>query len=146
MLNHTGNSYITRWKQLCHPPDTVMSHRIKLYHPLVSGSRSNFAFAKQSKLRSGILKWNKKSTSSVFHFIWLCFYFKMSHNIYYISSWATILEYLPRGDTKAQGSGALCHPIPKAGIGWHNATGLLCHLRADILVRQPRSHVIHVYV
>ena len=27
MLNHAGNSYITRRKQLCHPPDTVMSHR-----------------------------------------------------------------------------------------------------------------------
>ena len=87
----------------------VMSHRTQLYQPLMylfcllirSGLRSNFAFAKQSKLRSGILKWNKKSTSSVFHFIWLCFYFKMSHNIYHISSWATIPEYLPRGDTKA---------------------------------------------
>ena len=30
MLNHAGNSYITRRKQLCHPPDTVMSHRIQL--------------------------------------------------------------------------------------------------------------------
>ena len=62
MLNHTGNSYITRRKQLCHPPDTVMSHRIQLYHPLVkmfslligSGSRCNYAIAKQSKQRKGM--------------------------------------------------------------------------------------------
>ena len=35
MLYHAGNSYITRQKQLCHPPDTVMLHRKQLYHPLV---------------------------------------------------------------------------------------------------------------
>ena len=73
MLNHAGNSYIPRWKQLCHPPDTV-----------ISGSRSNGAVAKQSKQSSGIWKQNLESTSSVFHFIWLCFYFKMSHNIYHM--------------------------------------------------------------
>ena len=77
LLNHAGNSYITRRKQLCHPPDTVMSHRIQLYHPLVylfcilirSGSRSNVAVAKQSKQRSGIINRNKEYTSSVFHLI-----------------------------------------------------------------------------
>ena len=79
MLNHAGNNYIIHRKQLCHPPDTVLSHRKQLYHPLVylfcilirSGSKSNVAVAKQSKQRSGILKRNKESTSSVFHFIWL---------------------------------------------------------------------------
>ena len=110
MLNHAGNSYFYRPKQLCHPPDTVMSHRIQLYLPLVylfcilirSGSRSNVAVANQSKLqRSGFIKRNKESTSSVFHFIWLRFYLKMSHNIYHMSSRATIPEYQPLGDTKA---------------------------------------------
>ena len=65
LLNHAGNSYITRRKQLCHPPDTVMSHRRQLYHPLLylfcisirSGSRSNNDVAKQSKKRSGILRY-----------------------------------------------------------------------------------------
>ena len=109
MLNHAGNSYITRRKQLCHPPDTVMSHRIQLYHPLVylfcilirSGSRSNVSVAKQSKQRSGIIKRNKEFTSSIFHFSWLRFYLKMSHNIYHMSSRATIPEYQPLGDRKA---------------------------------------------
>ena len=111
MLNHAGNSYtcITHRKRLCHPPDTVMSHRRQLYHPFVymvcilirSGSRSNDAVAKQSKYRSGILKRNEESRSSVFHSIWLCFYLKMSHIIYHTSSWATIPEWHPLGDTKA---------------------------------------------
>ena len=129
MLNHTGNSYITRRKQLCHPPDTVMSHRIQLYHPLVNlfcmlirlGSRFIYAVAKQSIQRSGILNPTLRFTSSVFYFVWL-FYFKMSHNIYHTSSRATIPEYQP--------------------LGWHNAPGLSCHLVADILVCHPRSHDI----
>ena len=53
-----------------------MSHRIQLYHPLVnlfcmlirSGSRCNYAVAKQSKQRSGI--------PAVFYFVCLCFYLK----------------------------------------------------------------------
>ena len=142
MLNHDGNSYIARRKHLCHPADTVMSHRIQLYHPLVylfcilirSGSRSNVAVAKQSKRRSGIIKRNKESASSLFHFIWLRFYLKMSHNIYHMSSRATIPEYQPLGYTK------------DFGIGWHNAPGLSCHLGADILVCHPRSRVIYVYL
>ena len=60
MLNHAGNSYITRRKELCHPPETVMSHRNQLYHPLVnllcmlirSGSRCNYAVAKQRNTSS----------------------------------------------------------------------------------------------
>ena len=35
MLNHAWNSDITRRKQLCHPLDTVMSHRKQLYRTLV---------------------------------------------------------------------------------------------------------------
>ena len=35
MLNHAGNRCITRRIQLCHPPDTVTSHRRQLYQPLV---------------------------------------------------------------------------------------------------------------
>ena len=109
MLNHAGNSYITRQKQLCHPPNTVISHMKQLYHPLVylfcilirSGSRSNDAVAKQSKQRSGILKRNEESTNHVFHFIWLCFHLKMSHNIYHMSSRATIPEYRHLGNMKA---------------------------------------------
>ena len=81
MLNHAGNSYITRRKQLCHPPDTVMSHRKQLYHPFVylfcilirSGSRSNVVFAKGSKQRSEIIKRNKEFTTIEFYFIWLRF-------------------------------------------------------------------------
>ena len=37
----------------------------------------------------------------MFHFIWLRFYLKMSHNIYHMSSRATIPEFQPLGDTKA---------------------------------------------
>ena len=115
MLNHAGNSYITRRKQLCHPPDTIMSHRKQLYHPLMylfcilirSDSRSNVAVAKQSKQRSGIINGNKEYAISVFHFNWLLFYLKMSHNIYHMSSRAT----LPVGDTKAL---ARYHPLPSA--------------------------------
>ena len=95
MLDHAGNIYIIR--------------RIQLYHPLVylfwilirSGSLSSDTVAKQSKQGSGILKQNEESTSSVFHFIWLCFYLKMSHNIYHMSSRATTPEYQRLGDTKA---------------------------------------------
>ena len=136
MLNNAGNSYITRRKRLCHPPDipVVMPHRRQLYHPHVylfcilirSGSRSNVTVAKQSKQTRGSLKRNKESTSSVFHFIWLWFYFKMSHNTYHMSSRATISEYQP------------------LGVGWHNAPGLSCHIGADILVCHPRSHVIYL--
>ena len=102
MLNHAGNSYIPRWKQLCHPPDTV-----------ISGSRSNGAVAKQSKQSSGIWKQNLESTSSVFHFIWLCFYFKMSHNIYhmYVFSGGYTRISAPRWH---ESPGALCHPMLKA--------------------------------
>ena len=54
-----------------------MSRRRKLYYPLVymfcilirSGSRYNETVAKQSKWRSGILKPNEESRSSVFNFI-----------------------------------------------------------------------------
>ena len=83
-LCHKLKNAKSRWKQLyhppkklCHPADTVMSHRIQLYHPLVyffcilitSGWISNVTVAKQSKQRSGIIKRNKESKSSVFHFI-----------------------------------------------------------------------------
>ena len=79
MLNHAGNSYITRRKQLCHLPDTVMSHRIQLYHPLVylfcilirSGSRSNVAVAKQRKQRSGIIKRNKYVTLEAMWYMYI---------------------------------------------------------------------------
>ena len=84
ILNHAGNSYITRRKQLCHPPDTVMSHRIQLYHPLVyffcilirSGSRSNVAVAKQSKQRCGIIKRNKRIYEQCISFYLTSFLFK----------------------------------------------------------------------
>ena len=115
--------------------DTVLSPLVYLFCILIRlGSRSNNAVAKLSRQRSGILKQNEESTSSVFHFIWLCFYWKMSHNIYHMSSWATIPEYQPLNDTKALG----CYVTrcwkpwrvmsPDAeGIGWHNAPGLSCH-------------------
>ena len=45
----------------------------------------------------------------------LFFIFKMSHNIYHMSSPATLPEYLLLGDTKA------------FGIGWHSASRLSSH-------------------
>ena len=77
------------------------------------------AVAKQNKQRSEIIKRNKESTYSVFHFIWLRFYLKMSRNIYHMSSRSTIPEYQPLGDA--------------FGIEWHNTPGLSCHLGADNL-------------
>ena len=50
---------------------------------------------------SGNSKRNKEYMSSVFQFISLCFYFNMSHDIYHMSSRATLPEYQPHGDTKA---------------------------------------------
>ena len=37
----------------------------------------------------------------MFHFLWLCFYLKMSYSIYHMSSRATKPDYQPLGDTKA---------------------------------------------
>ena len=129
MLNHTGNSYITCRKQLCHAPYTVMPHRRQLYHPLM------YLFCKliRSSLwsttpllskvnRSRNLKWNKELSNSVFHFIWLCFYLKC-HITYITSSRATIPEYKSLVDTKA-----LVHYVTSA----------------DILVCHPGSHVLYV--
>ena len=79
--------YITRRIQL-------ISLRRQFYHPLVylfcilirSGSISNDAVAKQSKQRSGILKRNDESTSSVFHFISIDFVLIQKCHITYITS------------------------------------------------------------
>ena len=87
MLNHAGNSYVTRRIQ-------IISHMRPFYHPFVylfcilirSGSISNDAVAKQSKQRSGILKRNDDSTSSVFHFILIDFVLIKKCHITYISS------------------------------------------------------------
>ena len=128
MLNHAGNSYIIAQKQLCHLPDTVMSQTGDGYITLsricsvcLSGSRSNDTndtVAKQSKRRSWILKQNEESKSSVSHFIWLCFYLKMSHYIYNMVSRATVREHI------------LCNTAPwrimstsAFGIEWHNSQG-----------------------
>ena len=130
MLDHTGNSYITCRKQLCHAPYTVMPHRRQLYHPLMY----LFCILIRSSLwsttpllskvnRSGNLKWNKELSNSVFHFIWLCFYLKC-HITYITSSRATIPEYKSLVDTKA-----LVHYVTSA----------------DILVCHPGSHVLYVY-
>ena len=120
MLNYGGNSYITHRKQLCLPPDTVMSHRKQWYHPLVylfcilirSGSRSNVAVAKQSKQRSGVIKRNKESTNNVFHFIWLRFYLKMSHKI--ISRLLGRLYQNISPSVTRKPWRVICHPLPSA--------------------------------
>ena len=121
MLNHAGNSYIIAQKQLCHLPDTVMSQTGDGYITLsricsvcLSGSRSNDTndtVAKQSKRRSWILKQNEESKSSVSHFIWLCFYLKMSHYIYNMVSRATVPE---NTSSATQRPGALCQPLHSA--------------------------------
>ena len=82
MLNHTGNSNITRLKQLCHPPDTVMPYRTQLYHYLAYlscmlirlGLRCNVTVAKQNKQRSWILKQKEESRavcSILFAFVFI---------------------------------------------------------------------------
>ena len=148
MLNHAGKSYITHRKQLCLPLDTDMSHRRQLYYPLVYlfcmlfrlGSGSTDAVGKQSKQRSGILKRNEESASSVFHSIWLCFYFKMSHNILVTCLLGRLYQNISPSVTRKPW---LVMSPSAFGIGWHNAPRLSCLLGANILVCYPRSHVIY---
>ena len=128
-----GYSYVTQ--------DTVLSPLVYLFCILIRlGSRSNNAVAKLSRQRSGILKRNEESTSSVFHFIWLCFYWKMSHNIYQMSSWATIPEYQPLNDTKALARYVtLC--LQQRARAFVSRPDMLCHLMPKAYYLQ--SHKSH---
>ena len=95
---------------------------------IISGSRSNDAVAKQSKQRSGILKRNEEFTSSVFHFIWICFCcLKLSHSIYHMSSRATKLytstkalaRYITLCLWHRMALGAMAFESPR---GWYSGT------------------------
>ena len=115
MLNHAGNSYITRRKQLCHPPDTVMLHRIHLLHHLVYlfcilirlDSRSNDAVAKQSKQSSGILKRNTNLRAVIS----ILFYFFFNLKISQVFSGDYTRISAPGWQ---ESPGTLCHPLSSA--------------------------------
>ena len=87
MLNHAGNSYITRRKQLCHPPDTVMSHRTKLYHPLVY-------------LFCILIRSSSKN---------------VTYNVTYIKCLlGRLYQNISPSMTRNLSPGVLCHPLPSA--------------------------------
>ena len=115
MLNHAGNSYITHRKQLCHPPDTVMSHMRQLYHSSVylfgklmrSGLRSTTPLLR--KVKRGAEFQNKtRNLRAVCDFVFIL----KCHKTYITGLLGRLYQnFSPLATRKPW---PLCHPLPSA--------------------------------
>ena len=102
MLNHAGNSYVTRQIQLCQTEDSYIILTCICSAYLLDRVRDPTSPLPSKVNRGAILKRNEESRNSVFHFILLCFYLKchITH-IKCLFGRLYLPEYQPLGDTKA---------------------------------------------